>query len=71
MMLDKCLDGLRVIGEHRVTFDMVLDAEARDALVAMTPMEHRSTPAARASLDADRAPMTVRAAFDLDLFEAA
>lgn len=65
------LDGLRVIGEHRVTFDMVLDAEARDALVAMTPMEHRSTPAARASLDADRAPMTVRAAFDLDVFEAA
>ena len=38
------LDGLRVIGEHRVTFDMVLDVEARDALVADTPMEHASTP---------------------------
>lgn len=65
------LEGLRVVGEHRVSFDMHLDANARDALVAMTPMEHRSTPAARAALEADRAPMTVRAAFDLDLFERA
>lgn len=62
------LTGFRQVQQHEVSFVMALDQAARAALLAMTPMAHRSSTEKRlGAISSDLAEIT--ASFWIDVFE--